>query len=166
MTSVAELIRLSAEAETASATTGIPTRGSGRPIVLRATGASNCDDELVLDPWAIDQKPGYEPGASTEDEVPSSAPRQGPLPERYTSASEETLDRWILDAKKALGDRVSILGHFYQRDEIVKYADFVGDSFMLAQAAKDHPEAEAFVFCGVHFIAETADILSGPEPGL
>jgi quinolinate synthase len=58
---------------------------------------------------------------------------------------------------------VQILGHFYQRDEIVKYADFVGDSFMLAQAAKQHPEAETFVFCGVHFMAETADILSGTE---
>src|SRR5699024_9346310 len=63
-------------------------------------------------------------------------------------------------AKDALGDRLKILAHFYQRDEVVQYADFVGASFMLAQAAKDHPEAETFIFCGVHFMAETADILS------
>lgn len=173
MTSVAELIRRSAEAEAVSEQAtptqglperaGIPTRGSGRPIVLRATGASSCDSELALDPWAVDRAPGYGPGASTEDAVPSTAPRQGALPDRYTAASEEQLERWILEAKATLGERVRILGHFYQRDEIVKYADFVGDSFMLAQAAKQHPEAEAFVFCGVHFMAETADILSGPE---
>src|SRR5690606_25779450 len=146
MTSVAELIRRSAEAETAREQVSLPVRGSGRPIVLQSTGASSCDSDLPLDPWAIDLAPGYGPGASTADEIPTTAPRQGPLPERYTKASEETLDRWILDAKKTLGDRVNILGHFYQRDEIVKYADFVGDSFMLAQAAKLHPEAEAFVF--------------------
>jgi quinolinate synthase len=54
-----------------------------------------------------------------------------------------------------------VLGHFYQRDEIVKHADFLGDSFQLARAARSRPEAEAIVFCGVHFMAETADILSG-----
>jgi quinolinate synthase len=97
------------------------------------------------------------------DAIPGDAPRQGPLPTRYTEASEEQLHEWILAAKAELGQRVQILGHFYQRDEIVQYADFVGDSFMLAQAAKQHPEAESFVFCGVHFMAETADILSGPE---
>jgi quinolinate synthase len=131
--------------------------------VLQSTGASSCDSKLADDPWAVDRDPGYGPGASAADGVPSSAPRQGPLPERYTRASDEQLDRWILAAKETLGDRVQILGHFYQRDEIVKYADFVGDSFMLAQAAKQHPEAETFVFCGVHFMAETADILSGTE---
>ena len=56
-----------------------------------------------------------------------------------------------------------ILGHFYQRDEVVQYADFVGDSFQLAQAAKTRTAAEAIIFCGVHFMAETADMLSGPE---
>jgi quinolinate synthase len=117
----------------------------------------------VRDPWAIDRAPGYGPGASVADAIPGDAPRQGPLPTRYTEASEEQLHEWILAAKAELGQRVQILGHFYQRDEIVQYADFVGDSFMLAQAAKQHPEAESFVFCGVHFMAETADILSGPE---
>ena len=53
-----------------------------------------------------------------------------------------------------------MLGHFYQRDEVIQYADFVGDSFQLAQAARSRPEAEAIVFCGVHFMAETADMLS------
>ena len=77
-------------------------------------------------------------------------------------ATAELTER-IVAAKATLGDRVRILGHFYQRDEVVQHADFVGDSFMLAQAAKQHPEAEAFVFCGVHFMAETADILSGPD---
>ena len=56
-----------------------------------------------------------------------------------------------------------VLGHFYQREEVVRHADYVGDSFQLANAAKAHPEAEAIVFCGVHFMAETADLLSTPE---
>ena len=56
-----------------------------------------------------------------------------------------------------------MLGHFYQRDEVVEYADFVGDSFQLAKAARTRPEAEAIIFCGVHFMAETADMLSRPD---
>lgn len=63
-------------------------------------------------------------------------------------------------AKAALGDRVFILGHHYQRDEVIQFADVTGDSFKLSQMAAAHPEAEFIVFCGVHFMAESADILT------
>ena len=63
-------------------------------------------------------------------------------------------------AKAALGDRVFVLGHHYQRDEVIEFADVTGDSFKLAQQAAAHPEAEFIVFCGVHFMAESADILT------
>jgi quinolinate synthase len=63
-------------------------------------------------------------------------------------------------AKAALGDRVFVLGHHYQRDEVIQFADVTGDSFKLAQQAAAHPEAEYIVFAGVHFMAESADILT------
>ncbi|GAA2996653.1 quinolinate synthase NadA [Kitasatospora albolonga] len=63
-------------------------------------------------------------------------------------------------AKAALGDRVFILGHHYQRDEVIEFADVTGDSFKLARDAANKPEAEYIVFCGVHFMAESADILT------
>ena len=63
-------------------------------------------------------------------------------------------------AKAALGDRVFVLGHHYQRDEVVQFADVTGDSFKLARDAAARPEAEYIVFCGVHFMAESADILT------
>ena len=66
-------------------------------------------------------------------------------------------------AKAALGDRVFILGHHYQRDEVIQFADVTGDSFKLAPQAAAHPEAEFIVFAGVHFMAESADILTGPS---
>jgi len=64
-------------------------------------------------------------------------------------------------AKAALGDRVFVLGHHYQRDEVIQFADVTGDSFKLARDAAARPEAEFIVFCGVHFMAESADILTG-----
>src|SRR5439155_24830782 len=90
-------------------------------------------------------------------------PRQGQLPEEYKLASNAELDARIGAAKETLGDRAVILGHFYQRDEVVQYADFVGDSFQLANAALTKPDAEAIIFCGLHFMAETADILSNED---
>ena len=85
------------------------------------------------------------------------------LPERYTTATAETLDGYIADARAELGDRVVILGHHYQRDEVMAWADARGDSFGLAQFAAQKSDAQYIVFCGVHFMAESADILTGPE---
>ncbi|WP_326808731.1 quinolinate synthase NadA [Streptomyces sp. NBC_01775] len=65
-------------------------------------------------------------------------------------------------AKEQLGDRVFVLGHHYQRDEVIEFADVTGDSFKLARDAAARPEAEYIVFCGVHFMAESADILTSP----
>ena len=66
-------------------------------------------------------------------------------------------------AKEALGDRLFILGHHYQRDEVIQFADVTGDSFKLSQQAAARPEAEFIVFCGVHFMAESADILTSDD---
>jgi quinolinate synthase len=85
---------------------------------------------------------------------------QRPLPERYSSASPDELHQRIGAAKAALGDRLFILGHHYQRDEIIRWADARGDSYRLSVLAQQRPEAEFIVFCGVHFMAESADILT------
>ena len=134
-------------------------------ITTGADSATICSPDLAAGPWEFDRSaaPSYGPGSSMGDIIPAGSPRQGTLPERYRVASPTELDARIVAAKKTLGDRVVVLAHFYQRDEVVQYADFVGDSFQLATAAKHKPEAEAIVFCGVHFMAETADILSSPE---
>jgi quinolinate synthase len=84
-----------------------------------------------------------------------------PLPERYVGLSDEEMDRRIAAAKAKLGRRLVILGHHYQRDEVIKFADYTGDSYKLAGQVSRHPDAEFIVFCGVHFMAESADVLSG-----
>jgi quinolinate synthase len=86
---------------------------------------------------------------------------QIPLPERYADASAEDLATRIEAAKATLGDRVFILGHHYQRDEVMRWADARGDSFRLSVLAQEQAAAEYIVFCGVHFMAESADILTG-----
>src|SRR5215471_7202785 len=86
-----------------------------------------------------------------------------PLPERYVGLSDEDMDRRIAAARRALGRRLVILGHHYQRDEVFKFADYTGDSYKLAGQVSRHPDAEFIVFCGVHFMAESADVLSAPH---
>src|SRR5438045_9478649 len=85
---------------------------------------------------------------------------QGALPDRYTAATQEDLSSWIAAAKARLGKRLFILGHHYQREEVMRWADARGDSFGLSRIAADQHDAEYIVFCGVHFMAESADILT------
>ena len=82
------------------------------------------------------------------------------LPDEYLGLSDQEMDARITAAKQQLGRRVVILGHHYQRDEVIKFADYTGDSFKLARQVSQHPEADFIVFCGVHFMAESADVLS------
>jgi quinolinate synthase len=85
------------------------------------------------------------------------------LPERYLGLSDEEMDRRIAAARATLGRRLVILGHHYQRDEVIKFADYTGDSYKLARHVSKHPDAEFIIFCGVHFMAESADVLSAPH---
>ena len=76
------------------------------------------------------------------------------------AASDPGLVERARAARAALGSKVMILGHHYQRDEVIEFADITGDSFKLAQSAADNPQAEYIIFCGVHFMAESADVLT------
>ena len=104
-----------------------------------------------------------------EDELPAKSlaeelainVRWQKIPGEYLACSPAELDERIGAARRALGESVTVLGHHYQREEIIKYADFQGDSFLLSQEAASRPEADYIIFCGVHFMAETACILAG-----
>ncbi len=88
---------------------------------------------------------------------------QAPLPAEYAGISDAEASQRITEARKELGKRLVILGHHYQRDEVIQHADFTGDSYKLAKSAAATKEAEFIVFCGVHFMAESADILTPPS---
>jgi quinolinate synthase len=88
---------------------------------------------------------------------------QAPLPDDYRDAPQDDLAARIAAAKATLGDQLFILGHHYQRDEVMRWADARGDSFKLAQLAKGRPDAAYIVFCGVHFMAESADVLTSDD---
>jgi quinolinate synthase len=84
-------------------------------------------------------------------------------PGELPPASDPSLVERARAARAALGDRAFVLGHHYQRDEVIQFADVTGDSFKLARDAAARPQAEYVVFCGVHFMAESADILTATE---
>ena len=85
------------------------------------------------------------------------------LPEKYLGLSDAEMDVRIAAARETLGSRLVILGHHYQRDEVIRFADYTGDSFRLARQIASRPDADYIVFCGVHFMAESADILCAPH---
>ena len=85
------------------------------------------------------------------------------IPKKYLGVSPALLTEKIRNAKRLLGRKVVILGHHYQRDEVIQFADYTGDSFKLSQYAASQKEAEFIMFCGVHFMAETADILTSDD---
>lgn len=85
------------------------------------------------------------------------------LPEIYRNMTNEELDKRIREAKEKLGSDLVILGHHYQRDDVIQYADYRGDSLRLAKIGAEQKEAKYIVFCGVHFMAETADTLAEPD---
>ena len=98
----------------------------------------------------------------TEFEKENISERQA-LPEKYLGLSDAEMDTRISSARATLGKRLVILGHHYQRDEVIKFADYTGDSFKLARQIAQRPEADFIVFCGVHFMAESADVLAKPH---
>ena len=88
---------------------------------------------------------------------------QPKLPQIYQQLSSSELTGRIAAAKQRLGQSLCILGHHYQNDQVIQFADFTGDSLKLSQQAASQSKARHIVFCGVHFMAESADILSGPD---
>ena len=136
---------------------------------IEASAEATCNVELAQPPFVLDVPevsatprrvvPVYGPGASQDDHAPLSTPLQRQIPPRYRQMSAAELKMRIEAAKAKLGEKVVILGHHYQRDDIIQFADFRGDSFKLSQQAAARSGAQYIVFCGVHFMAESASIL-------
>ena len=107
----------------------------------------------------------------TEDELPSKPlaeemavnVRWQQIPPEYLHFTADELDVRIGEARRKLGSKITILGHHYQWKEVIKYADFQGDSYLLSREAASRPDADYIIFCGVHFMAETACILAAPH---
>ncbi|HEV8194331.1 MAG TPA: quinolinate synthase NadA [Ktedonobacterales bacterium] len=133
--------------------------------VLPVAEGAVCEEsrERVILPSLDEWRQHEAPNLALHRPRHAGAERADAIPREYALMDTEELDRRIAAARAKLGERLVILGHHYQRDEIIKYADARGDSFKLAQFAAAHPEADYILFCGVHFMAESADILSDPH---
>src|SRR5215218_1674244 len=135
--------------------TGLPCPASRRTERVRVvTTAQTTELDVQPSPLALlllgrEADPRSERGVECPGDLPS--------------PSDPDLVARARAAKAALGDKVFILGHHYQRDEVIQFADVTGDSFKLARDAAARPEADYIVFCGVHFMAESADILTAPN---
>jgi quinolinate synthase len=123
-----------------------PTAPAGENDPVTPTWVEPSDTAAALLLLGRGSDPGSERGVDCPGELPA--------------PSDPTLVARAEAAKAALGERVFVLGHHYQRDEVIRFADVTGDSFKLAREAAARPEAEFIVFCGVHFMAESADILT------
>jgi quinolinate synthase len=119
------------------------------PTRMPATLLAGPGRSLPLLVLGAEADPGSERGVSCPGDLPP--------------ASDPALVARAAAARAALGDRAFVLGHHYQRDEVIQFADITGDSFKLAKEAAARPSAEFVVFCGVHFMAESADILTSRE---
>jgi len=142
----------------------IDTRGSAATTLADGAVCDESAERRILPSlvqWRAHEA-GSQAGTATQHRAGhAGAERADAIPREYARMHADELDRRIAAARASLGARLVILGHHYQRDEIITYADARGDSFKLAQFAAARPEADYIVFCGVHFMAESADILSG-----
>ncbi len=126
-----------------------PVAASDRAALLeRYSDPETCPTDR-LEPLPLVDEPAF---VSWQQEIPRS----------YLGLPPQELDRRIREARAALGSRLVVLGHHYQRDEVIRYADHTGDSFKLARHAAAQEGIEYVLFCGVHFMAESADILTPP----
>ncbi|HVL24031.1 MAG TPA: quinolinate synthase NadA [Thermomicrobiales bacterium] len=122
--------------------------------------------QWLVDPQLETASCTPEEGAGAYDRLRAYGVRplqQQRIPREYFKMPTEERDARIWALKRELGDRLTILGHHYQRDEVVQFADFQGDSYKLSKEAAAQSKAEFTLFCGVHFMAESADILGGPD---
>jgi len=123
---------------------------------------------MLLTPTQQQPAAGIACESDSIDTVPLTEERsfaywQQDIPQAYWALSPGQITERIRVARRKLGERLVVLGHHYQRQDIIQFADFRGDSFNLSRWAAERPEAEYIVFCGVHFMAEAADILSAPH---
>ncbi|MBF8268278.1 MAG: nadA [Dehalococcoidia bacterium] len=119
-------------------------------IIVWQTGNEVCQQDIELETVPLSQESAF-------------VLWQKDIPEEYWSLTADEMKERIRIAREKLGSRLVVLGHHYQREDIIQFADFKGDSFRLSQWAAERDEAEFIVFCGVHFMAEAADILSKPH---